>query len=357
MNIEDVRKSMDRRYNFKFEKSTLIVRIPKRSVYELLQSDIFYIYASLKKKIGKTKITEIYVVADESYLRVDTETFLDIIKNRVSIEEMLRSGKRFEIADRYKDDLKKLLDDVATPLTKTASRGKSGRRVEVIIKGSRGRAVRYRMPDSTKNIDVALLPTIKTAAIRTGGGEGFNIKTQDIRANVRRRHVSASLVIVYDASGSVDAEKKRGVITAVMRLILASAYERRDEVALVSYSGTSASVAKDLTPDVTALDQYIQNIQVTGTTPLSSGMLTGMNLLMKRGGVGSVPVMVLITDGTANVPIIPGRNIERELFLVCRRVKLSGVKILVLDVSQNGSMLAKRLALVSNGTYYHLEFG
>jgi magnesium chelatase subunit D len=357
MNIEDVKKSIGRRYGFKFENSALMVRIPKTSVYELLQSDIFYIYASLKKKMEKTKVTEIYVVADESHLRIDIKTFLDIIKNRVSIEDMLRGGKRFEISDRYKDDIKKMLDHTATPLTKSISRGRSGRRTEVITKGIRGRPVRYRVPKDTKNVDVALIPTIKTAATRTGPTGRFSIQKQDIRANVRRRHISASLAIVYDASGSVDDEKKKGVITAVMRLILASAYERRDEVALVSYSGTSASVAKDVTPDVTALDEHVQNIQIGGTTPLASGILTGMNLLMKRAGVGSIPVITLITDGTANVPIIPGRNIQRELFLVCRRVRVSGIKMLILDVSQNGSMLTKRLAIVSNGTYYHLGFG
>lgn len=350
---DEIRPLLSREYGFKHQGSLIVVRIPRASVFGFSSLDVFKVYNIIKKKSFKT----IYILADKSYIKIDRGMFSELVNNRISIEEILRGGKKFEISDFYRDSIRKLLDEASTPTEVSKTQMRGGRRTEIVMRGGRGRAVRYRMPEDMRHVDVALIPTIKASAIRGGmTEEGLKIKNVDLREKIRRRHVSASIAIVCDASSSVDDGKKRSVITAVLRLILVSVYERRDEVALIPYRGENAKILVDFTSDVSSIDRFVQNLQIGGTTPLSSGIYTGLNAFTERIRATAVPVLVLITDGTMNVPMMPGVDLYRELLLVCKKVKDSGVKLLIFDIDENGSILAKRTAVSSDGIYHHLKF-
>jgi len=62
---------------------------------------------------------------------------------------------------------------------------------------------------------------------------------------------------------------------------------------------------------------------------------------------------VLITDGIANTPIIPGANIKKEIKDMCNVVKEQGIITLVVDISKEGAEIAHDIADWCEGTYYH----
>jgi magnesium chelatase subunit D len=106
---------------------------------------------------------------------------------------------------------------------------------------------------------------------------------------------------------------------------------------------------------VEAAKRYLEKVPFGGTTPMASGMLRGLDTLVRevKKEPSAVPIMILVTDGTANSPLHLGGNIKREIRQVCKQIADHRVNILVVDISATGSMLAKEVAMKSNGSYYH----
>lgn len=234
-----------------------------------------------------------------------------------------------------------------------SGRLKTGRRAEVLTKGKRGRYVRYKMPGE-KITDIAIAPTVRAAAFHAKDGK-IDIRKSDIREKVRRRRISSLINIVFDTSGSMDEHEKVQITTSVVIALLKDAYQRRDRVSLVTYSGRSAELVLPFTSSVEAAKRYLENVPFGGTTPMASGMLTGLETLLKevKKEPSAVPIMILVTDGTANSPLHLGGNIRREILQVCRQIAQFHVNMLVVDISETGSKLVVEVARESNGSYYH----
>ncbi len=229
----------------------------------------------------------------------------------------------------------------------------SGRRAEVLTLGKRGRYVRYRTPSEKPN-DIAIAPTVRAAAIHAKGDKEFVIRDSDLREKVRRRRVATLIGVVFDASGSMDDIRKTSVTRNVVLALLQDAYQRRDRVSLVTYAGRSAKVILPFTSSVELARKHIEHIPFGSTTPLASGLKLGMEVLTSENKrePSAIPILVLVTDGTANMPLEVSGNIEREIANICRLLK-QDIKVLVVDISENGSALAEKIAYACEGRYYH----
>ena len=250
----------------------------------------------------------------------------------------------------------KIMNDFARSSPKkrlAAGRLKSGRRAEVLTKGKRGRYVRYRMPGEKIN-DIAIAPTVRAAALHAKDGR-LEIMKGDIREKVRRRRISSLITVVFDTSGSMDEQDKIMITKGVVLALLKDAYQRRDRVSLVTYSGRSSQLVLPFTSSVEAAKRYLEKVPFGGTTPMAAGMLTGLDTMLRevRKEPSAVPIMVLVTDGTANCALHLGGNIRREILQVCRQIAAYHVNMLVIDISPAGSKLVEEMALQSNGSYYH----
>ncbi|MBN2487998.1 MAG: VWA domain-containing protein [Methanosarcinaceae archaeon] len=282
-----------------------------------------------------------------------------------TIEEPAGSGSKDtakpqteKMHDTLKEDqvVGKILTDFARNGQKkklAVGRLKSGRRAEVLTKSKRGRYVRYRMPGQ-KITDIAIAPTVRAAAHHAKDGQ-ITIKKGDLREKIRRRRVSTLINIVFDTSGSMDEQDKIRITTGVVLALLKDAYQRRDRVSLITYSGRSAELVLPFTSSVEAAKRYLENVPFGGTTPMASGLLVSLDVLLRelKKEPSAVPIMVLVTDGTANVPLSIGGNIKREIMQVCSRVSNSKINALVVDISNTGSKLAVEVSHKCNGRYYH----
>ncbi len=269
-----------------------------------------------------------------------------------------KSKAKPEKDDPLEDEkaVSKILTDFAKNKQKkkvVSGRLKSGRRAEVLTKGKRGRYVRYKMPGD-KVTDIAIAPTVRAAAHHAKDGK-INIKKSDIREKIRRRRISTLINIVFDTSDSMDEKEKIKITTDVVLALLKDAYQRRDRVSLVTYSGRSAELVLPFTSSVESAKRYLEKVPFGGTTPMASGILTGVQTILQelKREPSAVPIMILVTDGTANVPLHRGGSIERELLQVCKGVTDYRINMLVVDISRNGSDLAEKLADVACGKYYH----
>jgi Mg-chelatase subunit ChlD len=131
---------------------------------------------------------------------------------------------------------------------------------------------------------------------------------QDIRENIRTYKAPMTIVFVIDVSGSmlmnIDAVK-----TALLRLHR-DAYRYRDRVGVVALKDTGAVIAQHPITNLRVVANKLLSLKISGYTPLAAGMQKAWEVLKeaKRRDSSTIPVMVIITDGSANVPL--ARSLE-----------------------------------------------
>jgi len=343
------RRNLDRNYGCKvfFVGAPVMgIRLPQQRASMITAEDSARIKSILevqKSAIKAGEVAKVILLSDETFVEIDPEELQDLAFSGNAGEE---EGKEEEDSSY---DLADILTDFARSETRTASKSpKSGRRAEVLAEGKRGRYVRARMPRG-KTTDVALAPTIRAALARSGGN--LVIREEDLREKVRRRKVATLIGIVLDSSFSME-ESARATRKVVIEL-LKDAYARRDRVALVSCSGRRAEVVLPFTSAVVTAKRHLEKIEYGGTTPLASGLATGLSLLKREQEKepSATPIMVLITDGSANVPLEVAGDAAAEAEEVARDLKRSGIHLLVVDVGAEGSDLARSISFTAGGRY------
>jgi magnesium chelatase subunit D len=201
---------------------------------------------------------------------------------------------------------------IKTRKTAQATSSFAGRRAETTTTAGRGRASGWRLPPG-KPKDIHLPATIRAAARkhrrRTSDLEtALKIDVQDIRENLRRYKAPMTIIFVLDLSGSmmlhIDAIK-----SAILQLH-GDAYRYRDRVGIVALKDTSAIVAQHPVTNLRVVANKLMGLRISGYTPLAAGMLKAWEVLKesRRRDPSTIPAMIVITDGSANVPL--SRSLE-----------------------------------------------
>ncbi|HLF06243.1 MAG TPA: VWA domain-containing protein, partial [Thermoplasmata archaeon] len=219
-------------------------------------------------------------------------------------------------------------------------------------------------PDDRPPKDIHLLATIKQASARAGGSVispltgRAEIRHEDIMEKVRKPKSPSYVCIVIDTGGgAVEDLKVKSVIPTVLSILKAS-YERRDQVGMVFCSGNRPKLTETFTTDVERLSASIRETKFGGLTPLASGILMGQEYLRKKVGDrgGAVPILIVVSDGTANVPMYAGGHIRRELEKVAKYLRENKTNLYVIDVSLDGNHLVRQFSVDGGGLYYHPAF-
>jgi Mg-chelatase subunit ChlI/Mg-chelatase subunit ChlD len=255
-------------------------------------------------------------------------------------------------------DLKKVMGGLLKQKSKRIVTGtvRSGRRTDIMTVGKQGRYLKYRTPKTGEVTDIALLPTIKAAVMHSKRGK-IEIKKYDYREKVRRRKVSTLICLVLDASSSMVMDAKMKSIKDALGELMLDAYQKRDRISLVSCYGRSAEVVLPFTSSIEKGKQYIEKLAFGGTTPLAAGIRRGLENLRAKLRIekDTNPLLIVVTDGSANTPIVPGEDIEHEILDSCASIENAHIPTLIIDVSLTGTRLGENMAKVSGGTYYKLK--
>lgn len=184
------------------------------------------------------------------------------------------------------------------------------------------------------------------------------IRKADLRQKVRVRRTRNAVCFVVDASWSMAAEERMRETKAAVLSLLRDAYQRRDRVGLVSFQRDYARVLLPLTSSVELAQKRLQTMPTGGKTPLSRGMLTALELLerARRQDEEIIPLMVLLTDGQANVAIgsLPP---QQEAYQIADMIAARAIRAIVIDTEHPNFErgLSRRLAEHLKGAYYRLE--
>ena len=180
--------------------------------------------------------------------------------------------------------------------------GPLGRRSRII--GEAGLPVGDR-ENGENSGDFALAATVRAAAphqrARGRAGPGLEVRSGDLRQNLREGREGNLILFLVDASGSMAARKRMSAVKGAVLSLLNDAYQRRDKVALISFRGESARILLPPTSSVELAASRLQDLPTGGRTPLAAGFEKAAEVLERENlrDRQRRPLLVLLTDGRA----------------------------------------------------------
>lgn len=216
----------------------------------------------------------------------------------------------------------------------------SGRRTKV-DHATRGQYVRSQaLGNST---DIAIEATVLSAIERAP--EQFEIRKEDIHHKVRRGKAGSLIIFVVDASGSMAASKRMEAVKGTVLSLLKDAYQRRDEVSVIAFRGIEAKVLLQPTRSVELAEQALSKLPTGGRTPLAHALQTTLQLVTRVTAESEQkPLLVLLSDGKANVPLAGG-DPWQECLNLAAEINSRNVPGIVINTDIDYLQLGKAAAL------------
>lgn len=216
--------------------------------------------------------------------------------------------------------------------------GLTGRRSNA-ANAARGHVVRA-VPNAQPT-SLAIQATLRSAALREPGQ--LNVTRDDLHQQVRAGKSANLILFVVDASGSMAAQRRMEAVKGSVLALLTDAYQRRDEVAVIAFRGPKAQLQLAPTRSVERAEQGLRDLPTGGRTPLPHALQLTVETLATRAKDALPPLLVLLTDGKANVALAEGGDPWRETLDLAA---LLAVPALVID-TESGYLKLGRATLLA----------
>jgi len=258
-----------------------------------------------------------------------------------------------------------------------------GRRAQTLTTLHRGKPYSWKLPHE-KPTDIHLPATIREAARQQKNREkplatALKINLEDIREKLRLCKTPLTMIFVVDLSGSMLMNLE--AIKEALLNLHKDAYRYRDRVGIVALKDTGAVIVQHPITNLGVVANKLINLRVGGYTPLAAGMMKAWEALKeaKRRDPSTIPIMVIITDGSANVPLTRSietgevRQIEevniilreyediavRDVMSVAKMIKHDGIRTIVINTNPHlygretyGFAVTNIIASLTNGSHH-----
>ena len=246
--------------------------------------------------------------------------------------------------------------------SRAGAQGREGQRRKSQL---RGRPIGTRAGALRDGARLSIVETLRSAAPwqplrlreRAGRpGPRILVKRDDIRLMRFQQHTETTAIFVVDASGS-SALNRLAEAKGAVEMLLADCYVRRDRVAVVAFRGQAAELLLPPTNSLVRAKRSLAGLPGGGATPLALGLDAAMALAAEEQRRGRTPLMILLTDGRANIGRAgtPGRpQAEADALSAAIPVRLSGISALLVDTSPRPAPFAKQMATAMGASYLAL---
>ncbi|MEW6658006.1 MAG: putative cobaltochelatase [Thermodesulfobacteriota bacterium] len=280
----------------------------------------------------------------------DRESDADTGENQVA-EQIFEVGATFKVKRFSREKDRKL-------------RRGSGRRSRTRTSMKQGRYVKsIQNPDGH---DLALDATVRAAAPhqhrrrQESSGLAVQIRQEDVRQKVREKRVGNFLLFIVDASGSMGARGRMAASKGAIMSLLLDAYQKRDRVAMASFRKQEAYVNLPPTSSIELAGKLLREMPIGGRTPLAAGLAKGYEILRSHllKDPSSRPIVILITDGKANVAWGESKPVAEALAFARKMALDERTKYIVVDTEEAGIVsfgLAVELAGAFAADYFKIE--
>jgi magnesium chelatase subunit D len=188
--------------------------------------------------------------------------------------------------------------------------------------------------------------------------EKIEVRSDDFRVKRLKARSQTATIFAVDASGST-AMQRLAETKGAIELLLAECYIRRDQVALIAFRGKGAEMLLPPTRSLTRAKRSLAALAGGGGTPLASGInaATALALNVRRRGIS--PLIVIMTDGKANIAADgkPGRErAQNDASIASKRLRAEGIATMLVDTSPRPQTQAERLAQQMAARYLPLPY-
>lgn len=186
----------------------------------------------------------------------------------------------------------------------------------------------------------------------------------DIRYKFLKHKEGTLFIFAIDTSGSMAANRIARAKASILKLLRQS-YLNRDFVAVISFHGTEAKVALPPSRSIVRARRVLDSLTMGGSTPLSAGLASAVELIRRFRDTHRETVLLLFTDGHANVALSQHgkkhRALRQEIIEdEVRRLSLSlhqtRCRVIVVDVQREfeSSEESRRLAEILRARFVKL---
>ncbi|MEY4021781.1 MAG: magnesium-chelatase subunit [Pseudomonadota bacterium] len=252
---------------------------------------------------------------------------------------------------------------LAGGMQRRAISGKSGAAVKG---GLRGRPSGSRRAMPAHGSRLHLMDTLRAAApwqkIRKATAKNqqakIQVRAEDFHVARIKQKTATTTLFVVDASGS-SALNRLAEAKGAVELLLADCYVRRDQVALIAFRGKQAELLLPPTRSLVRAKRSLSGLPGGGGTPLATAIDTAASVAEGLQRRGITPVIVLLTDGRANVARSGsgGRELAySEAMEAARQLAVMHMSVLFIDTSPQPQKPAADLAAAMRARYLPLPF-
>lgn len=251
---------------------------------------------------------------------------------------------------------------LAGSLQQRATAGKSGATVKG---GQRGRPAGSRRAQPAHGSRLHLIDTLRAAApwqkirkatLGADAQQRVQVRSDDFHVARIKQKTATTTLFVVDASGS-SALHRLAEAKGAVELLLADCYVRRDQVALIAFRGKVAELLLPPTRSLVRAKRSLSGLPGGGGTPLATAIDVAASVAEGLRRRGQSPVIVLLTDGRANVARDGTGGRERaqsEATQAARQLSALQVPLLFIDTSPKPQPEAAQLASAMRARYLPL---
>ena len=214
---------------------------------------------------------------------------------------------------------------------------------------------------SDKRIDLiaTLTKAIPWQKLRSSSGaknRKIIIYPQDIMIKRFEKQSERLLIFLVDASGS-NAIGRLAEAKGAIEILLSDAYAKRDNVALISFSGLKADSLLLPTKSLVTAKKKLSSLPGGGATPLANGLLEAFNMAEAARHRNITPIIILLSDGRGNMSLDGvGDRVKsiQDTKYVASLIKRNAINNIFIDTSRRKTQMADELTMELNGHYFQL---
>jgi magnesium chelatase subunit D len=180
--------------------------------------------------------------------------------------------------------------------------------------------------------ELDLRATLNHAVVETGS---MQPRVADFHERVRTPTSGTRYLFLIDSSGSHAAHERMRLVKGAALNLLTRSFKNGDEVAIIVFRGASAQVLLEPSRSLHEARTTLEYLPTGGRTPLAEA------LNLAKAYLTPATVLILLTDGRANVPLGTGDPWEEALD-VASQIK---TRALVIDTENSTERLGRPLKL------------
>ena len=142
-----------------------------------------------------------------------------------------------------------------------------------------------------------------------------------------------------------------------VELLLAQAYARRDQVALLAFRGRAAELILPPTRSLVQTKRRLAGLPGGGGTPLAAGLELALDTAQRASARGLTPTIALLTDGRGNVALDGSADrvvAEADALRLASGIRRAAVPTVVIDTANRPQPGLRSLAGALGATYIAL---